>query len=189
MVLVQQGAPAAKRFQGQGRRLTRLKESRRWRGNPSALFNTSDAQPGLPATLPVHQLLPQVVRLLLLGAHLHGGVDVRLAPALGEGQGSGRCRGVAESHLRKYFLEMMFLELVDYELVLVPSALVCVLGQGLARVVALAVGLSSTREAMVAMVEVEVETETEEMVPTRGLETRTSGIGPTLEMLECSPVK
>ena len=69
----------------------------------------------------------------------------------------------------------------------VPSALVCVLGQGLARVVVLAVGLSSTR---VAMVEVEaVETETEERVPTRGLETRTSGIGPTLEMRGCSPVK
>ena len=59
----------------------------------------------------------------------------------------------------------------------------------MAREVALAVGLSSTREAMVAMVEVEVETETEEMVPTRGLETRTSGIGPTLEMRGCSPAK
>ena len=112
MVLVQV-APAAKRFQGQGRRLTRLKECRRWRRNPSALFNTSDAQPGLPATLPGHLLLPHVVRLLLLGAHLHGGVDVRLAPALGEGQGSGRCRGVAESHLKKYFIKMMLLELVD----------------------------------------------------------------------------
>ena len=69
----------------------------------------------------------------------------------------------------------------------IPSALVCVLGQGLARVVVLAVGFSST---MVAKVEVmEVETEEEEMVPTRALETRTSGIGPTLEMHECSPAK
>ena len=83
---------------------------------------------------------------------------------------------------------MMLLELVDYELVLVPSALVCVLGQGLARVVALAVDLSSTRVAMVAMVGV-VEVETEERVPTRGLETRTSGIGPTLGMRGCSPAK
>ena len=83
---------------------------------------------------------------------------------------------------------MMLLELVDYELVLVPSALVCVLGQGLARVVALAVGLSSTREAMVAKVEEEVE-EKEERVPTRALETRTSGIGPTLGMRGCSPAK
>ena len=70
----------------------------------------------------------------------------------------------------------------------IPSALVCVPGQGLARVVALAVGFSSTRVAMEAMVEVE-EVEKEEMVPTRGLETRTSGIGPTLEMHECSPAK
>ena len=68
----------------------------------------------------------------------------------------------------------------------IPSALVCVLGQGLARVVALAVGLSSTRVARVAMV---VEKEMEERVPTRGLETRTSGIGPTLEMRGCSPAK
>ena len=60
------------------------------------------------------------------------------------------------------------------------------LGQGLARVVVLAVGLSSTRVAMVAMVEV---VEKEERVPTRGLETRTSGIGPRLEMHECSPAK
>ena len=50
----------------------------------------------------------------------------------------------------------------------------------------MAVGFSSTR---VARVEVEEETETEEMVPTRGLETRTSGIGPTLEMRGCSPAK
>ena len=56
----------------------------------------------------------------------------------------------------------------------------------MARVVVLAVGFSSTR---VAMVEEEVETEVEEMVPTRGLETRTSGIGPRLEMHECSPAK
>ena len=51
----------------------------------------------------------------------------------------------------------------------------------------MAVGFSSTRVAMEAMVEVEMEEEM--MVPTRGLETRTSGIGPTLEMHECSPVK
>ena len=63
------------------------------------------------------------------------------------------------------------------------------LGQGLARVVALAVGLSSTRVAKVALVEVEKEEETEERVPTRGPETRTSGIGPTLGMRGCSPVK
>ena len=69
----------------------------------------------------------------------------------------------------------------------IPSALVCVPGQGLARVVVLAVGFSSTRVAMEAMVEVEMEEEM--MVPTRGLETRTSGIGPTLEMHECSPAK
>ena len=47
----------------------------------------------------------------------------------------------------------------------------------------MAVGFSSTR---VAKVEEEVEVE---RVPTRGLETRTSGIGPTREMLECSPAK
>ena len=51
----------------------------------------------------------------------------------------------------------------------------------------MAVGFSSTRVAMVA--KVEVEKEMEERVPTRGLETRTSGIGPRLEMHGCSPAK
>ena len=53
----------------------------------------------------------------------------------------------------------------------------------------MAVGFSSTREAMVAKVAKVEEEETEEMVPTRALETRTIGIGPTREMLECSPAK
>ena len=58
----------------------------------------------------------------------------------------------------------------------------------MARVVALAVGFSSTRVAMLDAKE-EVEVETEEMVPTQGPETRTSGIGPTLGMRGGSPAK
>ena len=49
--------------------------------------------------------------------------------------------------------------------------------------------LQLRKGGLVAKEEEEVETETEEMVPTRGPETQTSGIGPTLGMRGCSPAK